>query len=820
MLALLSGEAGKAVCLNGDAVSVIRVDDAIEETGYTVASAKHLLGGATDVVVLQDSTSEKIRQLLRDNWSFDRALRLFLIAIDSEETDQDALEALNCLEPMLSPGVIEQLLVRLCNVALPAQANLARISDWAASNGQAKFIVTEISRLQERIRQVWSTWKDLPNSLFGDEFEKDAFERAAREQGVFAIFARAEEGPAINTAILNIYQLLVNQTNSRVVIAAWLKALGLAPFRQLKNVREPKGPDYSDDVSDGASSQPTHSHEIFTNVMVQQKAIEELLGKGDEVNARRYARELVSAQITQGGNRYAAKSLCRLAQLAKAKGLQSLCLEWTERATEIAPDDGWAHGQRADAYLYYGRLDEARDEFSRAFILGERFFGTSGSVRILMARAEFETALQEIRKIKFEFAVQEDGYVSWALEAEILRRMWRLEEALDVYEEGVRTFPDQEILQCGKAAVLAQLGRQREAIDAYTVCIDTLGPSVVSISGRANALLEMGLFDEAIANYKHAIESYPHESVPQCGLAEALRVKGEYQESLSAYDSARRAFPFIAIPFSGYAEVLKDLGKYDQSLAEYEAAINRFPYASRLPNGRASVLRLMGKFKEALAAYDAAVAKSPFNLIAALGQALLLKELGRLDDAIAVYERIIAQRPGFLSARLGKASVLVVQKRYVDALRLLPTEAPRTADEWIAHHIRGMILLRTDKIPEAIRLFEEGARSVPFSAERDYFQNALAVARLRLGQYEPALKEIRVGARETGKVLMMHALAALRRKSEAMDVYNKLPTASSPPYVIDLRDEIAARFALGPTRPEHDQQWLFDKECEAMLLAA
>lgn len=820
MLALLSGQAGTAVCLHGDSVSVIHIDDAMEETGYTVASAKNLLGGATDVVVLRDTTSEKIRQLLRDYWLIDRALRLFLIAVDSGETDEDALEALNCLEPILSPVVVEQLLQRLCNVPLPAPANLARVSRWVAPKSPATFVVGEISRLQERILQVWATWRALPSSLFGDEDEKDAFERAAREQGVFAILARAEEGPAINTAILNIYRLLLNQTNSRLVIAAWLKALGLAPFRQLKNVEEQKEPDYSDDVSDGTSFQPIRSHEVFTNVMVQQQAIEALLDKGDEVNARRYARELVSTQITQGGNPYAAKSLCRLAQLAKARGLRSLCLEWTERATEIAPDDGWAHGQRADAYLYYGRLDEAEDEFSRALSLGERFFGILGSVRILMARAEFETALQEIRKIKFEFAVQEDGYVSWAHEAEILRHMWRLEEALGVYEEGVRTFPDSEVLQCGKAAVLAQLGRQREAIDAYSVCIDTLGPSVVSVSGRAQALLDMGLFDEAIAGYKHAIETYPHDASPQCGLAEALRVKGEYQESLSAYDSARRAFPFIAIPFSGYAELLKDLGKYDQALAEYEAAIIRFPYDSHLPNGRASVLRLMGKFKEALAAYDAAVAKFPFDLISALGRALLLRELGRLDDAIAVYERIIAQRPGFLSARLGKASVLVVQKRYVDALRLLPTEDPRTVDEWIAHHIRGMILLRTDKIPEAIGLFEEGVRSVPFSAERHYFQNALAVARLKLGQYEEALQEIRVDARETGKVLMLHALAALRRKSEAMDMYNQLPTASSPPYVIDLRDEIAARFALRPTRPEHDQQWLFDKECEAMLLAA
>jgi tetratricopeptide (TPR) repeat protein len=225
--------------------------------------------------------------------------------------------------------------------------------------------------------------------------------------------------------------------------------------------------------------------------MLQQQAIEAILDRGDESRARSYTSDLVVGQLAKGGNRYAATSLCRLAQQAKARALRSLCLEWTEKATEIAPEDGWAHGQKADAYLYYGRLNEAQEEFHRALSLGERFFGTVGAVRIRMARAEFETALQDIRKIKFEFAGEEDGYISWSHEAQILRSMWRLEEALGVYEDGVKRFPDSEVLQCGKAAVLAQLGRQREAIEAYSVCIDTLGPGVVSISGRAQALLEL-----------------------------------------------------------------------------------------------------------------------------------------------------------------------------------------------------------------------------------------------------------------------------------------------------------------------------------------
>ena len=77
MQALISGQAGLAVCIRGNSASVIRADEAGEETGYTVASVRMFLGGATDVVVLQEPSESEIRQLLNRNWSIDCALRLF-----------------------------------------------------------------------------------------------------------------------------------------------------------------------------------------------------------------------------------------------------------------------------------------------------------------------------------------------------------------------------------------------------------------------------------------------------------------------------------------------------------------------------------------------------------------------------------------------------------------------------------------------------------------------------------------------------------------------------------------------------------------------
>jgi tetratricopeptide (TPR) repeat protein len=818
MFALVSGEAAVAVCIRGDSASVFRVDSAVEEGGFPIWAVNQLLLGASDILTLQEPSIATIRRSLATEWALDRVVRLILMALDPQETEQDLAESIDCLESLLSPELVQPLLQRLCNAPLPSNSDLVRLLELCA-NGLAAGVVTELGRLQPRIREVAAAWDSLPLSLFDDELAKSRFRKAASSAQLFAQLARPRERGRENEAIVDAYRLLATQKNYRAVVAAWANAIGLAPTRGTKE-KEWRD-DYEDETRETADSDFRTSHEQFVNVMEQQNAIEELLRKGEEGRARDYAAELVSTQIARNDQRRAAKSLCRLAQLAKLRGLHSLSLEWNERATQIAPEDGWAHIQNADAYLYYGRLDEAQREFNVAKNLGQRFIADCGHIRILRARTRYDEALGAVAEAKRDYAEEDEAFVLWHHEAETLRDMWRLEEALAVYEDAVKRFFDQRSLYCGKAAVLVQLGRPADAIDVYTTCIDMLGADVVPLSGRAQAMLQMGRIDDAIDQYKAAIEKFPDESGPRCGLAEVLHLRGNQEEALNAYKETRKDFPFVAVPFSGYAEVLKDIGEYERALEEYNAAIKRFPYDPHLANGRVSVLKLMGRFEEALAAADEATAKFPFDLLAMTGRAVLLRVLSRLDEATEVYDNIISRWPGFLAARHGKASVLVVQKRYNEALQLLPSGWPKTVDEWIAHHIRGMVLLRTGRINEAKQLFEEAVARVPYYESRKYFRSALAILRLRQRDYEDALTDAQQSSSRTiSNVLVLHALLRLDRRPEAIRVHSQLANRPLPPVVGQLKEELAGQLGLVSSGSRHDDQWLFENECEAVLLAA
>ena len=158
---------------------------------------------------------------------------------------------------------------------------------------------------------------------------------------------------------------------------------------------------------------------------------------------------------TSGAN-FAAKSLCLLAQEAKTLGYQNLQLEWVRRAHEINPEDAWASGQAADAYIVFNRFDEALALLSQAEAYGEHHFAANGRARILRARGKLDEALKAFISAENKYRDLPEVEHSWIGHAEVLRDMWLFDRALSVYEEAATLFPNSRVIQCGRAAVFEQ----------------------------------------------------------------------------------------------------------------------------------------------------------------------------------------------------------------------------------------------------------------------------------------------------------------------------------------------------------------------------
>ena len=261
--------------------------------------------------------------------------------------------------------------------------------------------------------------------------------------------------------------------------------------------------------------------------------------------------------------------------------------------------------------------------------------------------------------------------------------------------------------------------------------------------------------------------------------------------------------------------------EYPEAIEAYAAAVEIFPFSDYIANGFANIRKVNDEFHEALRLYEGNVRKFPYSLIAKTGRADLLKRLGQYTDAIDAYEEIISIYPGYAAAKNGKAAILVVRGEFEAALKLLPTHAPKTRDDWIAWHVRGMILLRKGELDGAIDHFEGGRVETPFAGERRYFDRALSVARMRKGEFAKAIEILDdAGASGLSNVLRLHAYAGMGSTPKAISTYQEL-SLRCPLGLVDLKDAIASRFGIITTQFEHhNDNWIFNREAEAILREA
>ncbi|MBI3661448.1 MAG: hypothetical protein HY234_00130, partial [Acidobacteria bacterium] len=72
----------------------------------------------------------------------------------------------------------------------------------------------------------------------------------------------------------------------------------------------------------------------------------------------------------------------------------------------------------------------------------------------------------------------------------------------------------------------------------------------------------------------------------------------------------------------------------------------------------------------------------------------------------------------------------------------------------------------------------------------------------------------------TSNILRMHIFGELKDRAKAEKAFN-LVEHNHLPIVISLRDELTARYGIRKLKlPLQSEEWVFDKECELLLMAA
>ncbi len=424
-----------------------------------------------------------------------------------------------------------------------------------------------------------------------------------------------------------------------------------------------------------------------------------------------------------------------------------------------------------------------------------------------------------------EWATKELPTDAWAHAqlGDAYRSLGEFEKALAAYyRAGV--LGDTAIAMCGRGEVLKDLGELTEALEIFQSCAEAFPDQSSPQCGRAEVKREMGRLDEALEIYNTVLDKFPYEVVPLNGRATILRDVGRLKESLAAYDETLQLFPSELVTLNGKAEVVKQLGNLDDALKQFDYIGAHFPLDRVCRLGRANVFKDLGDFDEALAAYDELTVRFKMDVVGRNGRADVLRRQNRLDDAIAAYRENLNRFPGNLIARNGIASALAAKGQFDEALSLLPIHSPATFSEWISFHIRGTISLRKGELDAAIETFECGLKENPWFTQKDFFEAALAGARLRKSQFEQAVDLLRRDfyptVRPIAQIIQLHAYAELRELTRARSTFDKL-LERCPLVLQSSRDELGVRCGfLHPISEPKSNYWLFEQESNSLLLAA
>ena len=125
MQAMVSGQAGLALLVDGDAMWSVEIDEPTRRVPRRRADVPHLFDGVTDLARLDGVTEASVVETLERAWRNDRALRLILILLDRGAGDELRASVVESLDDsFLVAGACAFVRTRLHAAPLPVESDL------------------------------------------------------------------------------------------------------------------------------------------------------------------------------------------------------------------------------------------------------------------------------------------------------------------------------------------------------------------------------------------------------------------------------------------------------------------------------------------------------------------------------------------------------------------------------------------------------------------------------------------------------------------------------------------------------------------------
>lgn len=556
---------------------VFLCDDAITNASQT----RHILSLVDDWESVEGSDSSDLVSKFKDMFWIDRAASYAVVLIDGTASDLE-YEILEYIEESLQTRItLESLVDRLIVAPLVCPDRAATLALTALSNGfaAAALLFETVDDAQPLLRRLVNHWLGMQADYRTDAGVRrsDVWNLACSSGAVrksLAATSRSSFERRWNALALE--EAVFPTPASRIAFARFASNLATRVFPGEDNASDELAATPHDEYEEEHQKNDTPPHVSFKRALKQIDAITAAVAAADDTKADRFLRDLITQQRRfAGGDEFAVKSLCNIAQRCAdlfRTDFERSCLD---RAREILPTDAWTLCQFADHLKRVGEFEASLETYKSAASFGYEQLSMSGMADVWSERGEYAKAIELYKQIP---SWNEEPTLRTAI-ADNLRRMGRYSDAERDYRDIIATEVGIDFSRaragCGDIARRrGDLTEARKIYESLSNCGDVRARRVYRIT-LCDLLMQMGHLDDAMEVADKLVRDAPF-------FLQARIKRGSIMGMLNREREALEDIPTGGVPrafgewMRAYCRglLLFKLGRYAEAKAELTEHLN------------------------------------------------------------------------------------------------------------------------------------------------------------------------------------------------------------------------------------------------------
>lgn len=298
----------------------------------------------------------------------------------------------------------------------------------------------------------------------------------------------------------------------------------------------------------------------------------------------------------------------------------------------------------------------------------------------------------------------------------------KVDEAMECFEEALRTNPGDADALLGKASCFMDSGKFDEALEWLDRALELDDRNALVWSSKGFCLGTIGRTEDALDCMEKALGIDPTSAHAWGGKGLALMDKGDFEAAMECFDRVLEIFPDDVPAKVHKANCLNELQRHKEALALVEEALDAETHGAAGWTEKGIALTGLDRFSEAEDCFTRAIEIEPDSAYAWFHRGANSTYCDKLQEALDAFNRCLKIEKNHAPALSLKISVLVKLKRFDEAKKTadyLTDTFPDSAFSWVA---KGNMYFEMENGDEAFHAFEKAISLEPDNYRAWYYK--------------------------------------------------------------------------------------------------